>query len=90
MQFRKRAAVVLAASASAVALMGAPAFASTASHHSSGPSSTWITSGDGSILGGNQVFIPINVPVNVCGNAIAVLGIAGAGCQGGASVNNSY
>jgi ChpA-C len=89
MQFRKRAAVVLAASASAVALMGAPAFAATA-HHNSGPSSTWITSGDGSILGGNQVFVPINIPVNVCGNAIAVLGIAGAGCQGGASVLNSY
>lgn len=90
MQFRKRAAVVLAASASAVALMGAPAFASTA-HQASGPSSTWVTSGDGSILGGNQVFIPINIPVDVCGNAVAVLGIAGsAGCQGGASVNNSY
>ncbi len=91
MQFRKRAAVVMAASASAVALMGAPAFASSAHYSNSGPSSTWITSGDGSILGGNQVFIPINVPIDVCGNAIAVLGIAGsAGCQGGASVNNSY
>jgi hypothetical protein len=90
MQFRKRAAVVLAASASAVALMGAPAFAASA-HDNSGPSSTWITSGNGSILGGNQIFIPINVPIDVCGNAIAILGIAGsAGCQGGASVSNSY
>ncbi|HLH59332.1 MAG TPA: chaplin family protein [Streptosporangiaceae bacterium] len=89
MQFKKRAAVVLAASASAVALMGAPAFASTA-QQASGPSSTWVTSGNGSILGGNQIFIPINIPVDVCGNAVAVLGIAGAGCQGGSSVNNSY
>ncbi|QKG24210.1 chaplin family protein [Actinomadura verrucosospora] len=47
------------------------------------------TSGNMSILGGNQVYAPISVPVNVCGNAIgAVLGIAQAGCKGGASVTS--
>jgi hypothetical protein len=30
--------------------------------------------------------IPVSIPVNVCGNAAAVLGIATAGCQGGAEV----
>ncbi|WP_327088806.1 chaplin family protein [Nonomuraea sp. NBC_01738] len=45
-----------------------------------------ITSGDSSILGGNQVFAPISAPVNVCGVAVAVLGGAYAGCQGGAAV----
>lgn len=44
------------------------------------------TSGDHSVLGGNQVIAPISIPINVCGNAIAVLGIAGAGCHGGAFV----
>ncbi|MGI5224823.1 chaplin family protein [Actinoallomurus iriomotensis] len=44
------------------------------------------TSGDGSILGGNQVNVPISIPVNVCGNAIAVIGGARAGCRGGAAV----
>ncbi|MEO5876719.1 MAG: chaplin [Streptosporangiaceae bacterium] len=44
------------------------------------------TSGNSSVLGGNQVFAPISIPINVCGNAIAVLGIAGAGCEGGAVV----
>jgi hypothetical protein len=45
------------------------------------------TSGNLSILGGNQVYAPISAPVNVCGNAIgAILGIAQAGCKGGASV----
>ncbi|MDL4815366.1 chaplin family protein [Actinomadura opuntiae] len=45
------------------------------------------TSGNMSILGGNQVYAPISVPINVCGNAIgAVLGIAQAGCKGGAAV----
>ncbi|MBC6458474.1 chaplin family protein [Actinomadura sp. HBU206391] len=44
------------------------------------------TSGRRSILGGNQVFAPISLPVNVCGNAIAILGGALAGCEGGAKV----
>ncbi|MEU8108409.1 chaplin family protein [Nonomuraea muscovyensis] len=47
------------------------------------------TSGHGSILGGNQVVAPITAPINVCGNAVAVLGKAFAGCKGGASVHNS-
>ncbi|MEO3825396.1 chaplin family protein [Actinomadura sp. B10D3] len=40
------------------------------------------------LLNGNQVFVPISIPVDVCGNAVAVIGGAQAGCKGGASVNN--
>ncbi|MEV0590289.1 chaplin family protein [Nonomuraea cavernae] len=47
------------------------------------------TSGDHSILGGNQVNAPINAPVNACGNAVAIFGSSDAGCKGGASVTNS-
>ena len=32
---------------------------------------------------GNQIFAPIQAPVNVCGNAVAVLGYASASCEGG-------
>ncbi|MFC6896526.1 chaplin family protein [Nonomuraea dietziae] len=39
------------------------------------------------MLSGNQIFAPISIPVNVCGNAIAVIGAAVAGCKGGASVD---
>ncbi|HLU96567.1 MAG TPA: chaplin family protein [Thermobifida alba] len=39
-----------------------------------------ITSGKRSVLGGNQLVVDANVPVNVCGNAIAILGIAYADC----------
>ncbi|MEU4235122.1 chaplin [Nonomuraea sp. NPDC026600] len=46
------------------------------------------TSGDSSILGGNQVNAPISAPVNVCGNALAIFGSSTAGCKGGASVKN--
>ncbi len=47
------------------------------------------TSGNGSILGGNQVEAPISAPVNACGNALAIFGSSDAGCKGGASVKNS-
>jgi LPXTG-motif cell wall-anchored protein len=40
------------------------------------------TSGNGSIGGGNQIVADVDAPVNVCGNSIAVLGVAGADCTG--------
>ncbi len=48
------------------------------------PSGT--NTGNISVLGGNQVNVPVSVPVDVCGNAAAILGFATATCQGGASV----
>ncbi|MBC6463373.1 chaplin family protein [Actinomadura sp. HBU206391] len=35
-----------------------------------------------SILGANQVSVPISVPIVVCGNALGLLGSASAGCGG--------
>jgi hypothetical protein len=32
---------------------------------------------------GNQLFAPVQTPVNVCGNAIAIFGSASASCEGG-------
>jgi len=48
------------------------------------------TTGDGtggsvSVGSGNQVTVPVSVPVSVCGNAAAVLGASSAGCAGGTS-----
>ena len=43
-------------------------------------------SAGGSILGGNQVNMPISAPVNVCGLAVGVLGSAFASCGGGVNV----
>lgn len=48
------------------------------------------TSGKGSVLGGNQVSAPVTVPVDVCGNSVAVLGVAGADCKGGATVGTGH
>jgi hypothetical protein len=47
------------------------------------------TSGSGSVLGGNQGHMPAHAPVNVCGNAAAVLGDSAAGCEGAAAVQKS-
>ena len=47
-----------------------------------------VTSGTGSVGGGNQVYAPVSAPVNVCGNAAAIFGTAVAGCEGGAKVVN--
>ncbi|GLZ15316.1 hypothetical protein Acsp04_55510 [Actinomadura sp. NBRC 104425] len=46
------------------------------------------TSGKSSVLGGNQVNAPVSAPIDVCGNAVAVLGVAQAGCKGGATAAN--
>jgi hypothetical protein len=78
-QLKTRVAGVLATSACAVGLIGAPAFASTHNDHV-------YDSGNTSILSDNTVNIPISIPVDVCGNAIAILGFAEASCQGGAGV----
>ncbi|GAB2483365.1 ligand-binding sensor protein [Nocardiopsis aegyptia] len=41
------------------------------------------TSGNGSVLGGNQVVADADVPINVCGNSVsALIGMSGAQCTG--------
>jgi hypothetical protein len=65
---RKLAATGVVATAAAGALMfSAPAYAGDG---------TDVRSSDGSVLSGNNV--PIAVPINVCGNSLAVIGILGA------------
>jgi hypothetical protein len=78
-QMKTRVAGVLAMSACVVGMMGAPAFASTHNVH------IYNIKND-VILSGNTVNIPITIPVDVCGNAIAIFGFAEASCQGGAGV----
>ncbi|RSN66233.1 chaplin family protein [Actinomadura sp. WAC 06369] len=78
---------VLGFAITASALAAAPAaFAGDNGHAHNGPFSGNKTSGNFSILGGNQVIAPISIPISACGNAVAVIGVAGAGCEGGAEV----
>src|SRR5688500_7817622 len=51
------------------------------------PAQADITSGRNGVLSGNQLFFPITAPINVCGNAVAVIGVAVAGCKGGAGAH---
>jgi hypothetical protein len=40
-----------------------------------------------SLLSGNDVNAPVSAPIDVCGVAVALLGGANAGCEGGAASN---
>ena len=46
-----------------------------------------VSAGNNGILNGNQVQAPIQVPIDVSGNSVAVLGVAGAGSTGGSGAN---
>jgi hypothetical protein len=48
-----------------------------------------VSSGNAGLLSGTQALIPVQIPINICGNAIAVLGSAEAGCKGGASATDA-
>ena len=76
MQIKTRVAGVLATPAAAIAIMGGPAFASN---------NPVVGDGNIPILSGNNVQIPVQVPVDICGNAAGRLGFANASCQGGAA-----
>ncbi|MPZ26836.1 MAG: DUF320 domain-containing protein [Micromonosporaceae bacterium] len=49
---------------------------------------TLTSSGNVGLLNGTQALIPVQLPINLCGNAIAVLGTAQAECEGGATATN--
>lgn len=64
------AVTAITAAAAGVLFAGSPAMAN----------SNAFTSGNGGILSGNQLIADLDVPVNVCGNSIALLGVSGANC----------
>ena len=80
MQIKTRVAGVLAVSAAAVAIMGGPAFASNQP-----VVGNIVGNGNIPVLSGNNVQIPVQVPVDICGNAVAILGFSDASCMGGAA-----
>ncbi len=60
------------------------------------PASAAVTDGGGngnagilSLLSGNDVNAPVSAPVDICGVAVALLGGANAGCEGGAASNTA-
>ncbi|MGI5206322.1 chaplin family protein [Spirillospora sp. CA-108201] len=102
--FKKLAATgILGFAVAGSAFAAAPAYAATfggdwdhhgKGHHGKGHDENWFshnkTSDNFGILNGTQVIAPISVPVNVCGNAVAVIGGASAHCKGGSSVKYGH
>jgi len=66
---------------------GAVANAESATTESANSTEAWTTGYNAGILNGNQLSNTIQLPINVCGNSIAVLGFADASCGGGAVAN---
>ncbi|MFJ9693339.1 chaplin [Kitasatospora sp. NPDC101183] len=64
--FKKAAALSLAASGLVLGAAGG-AFASSGAEG--------VAAGSPGVLSGNQLQIPIHIPVNVCGNSINVIGL---------------
>ncbi|MFC5005296.1 chaplin family protein [Dactylosporangium cerinum] len=56
----------------------------SASTESANTTEDWTTGYNAGLLNGNQFDTTLQVPVNVCGNAIAVLGFSSASCGGAA------
>ncbi|MFI0352297.1 chaplin family protein [Actinomadura sp. 9N407] len=71
----------------AVAIFGA-AEAGCGSGASVQDGSGGVTTGRNGAVAGNQVNAPVSVPVNICGNSVAILGRTVASCTGGAEVGN--
>ena len=98
--FKKLAATgILGFAVAGSALAATPAYASAygggwdhhgkGHHHGGGAGNGNTTAGNFGVLNGTQVVAPISAAVNVCGNAISVIGIAGSGgCKGDVSANN--
>ena len=97
--FKKLAASgILGLAVAGSALAATPAYASAYGggwghghhgHHGGGAGNGNTTAGNFGALNGTQVVAPISAAVDVCGNAVAVLGIAGSGgCKGGAHASN--
>ena len=76
MQIKTRVAGLLAVSAAAIAMVSDPAFASN-----NPVTGNIVGNGNVPILSGNNV----QIPVDICGNAVGLLGFANASCQGGAA-----
>ncbi|MFS2295099.1 MAG: hypothetical protein FWJ90_20775 [Actinomadura sp.] len=76
---------VLGFAVAASVLAAAPAQAAVHGGHG-GDGSHNTTAGNIGILNGIQVITPISSAIDVCGNAVAVAGIANAQCKGGAVV----
>ncbi|GAB3655322.1 chaplin family protein [Glycomyces tarimensis] len=52
-----------------------------------GPGGDLTTQDNVGLGNGNQLYAPIQAPINVCGNAVAVLGYASASCEGGSDAD---
>ncbi|WP_027341962.1 chaplin family protein [Hamadaea tsunoensis] len=74
-------------SLNAGALTAGALMAAGTAAHAADP--TLVSSDNLGILNGTQALLPIQAPIDICGNAVAVAGVADAVCHGGAAAGLS-
>ncbi|GAA3045321.1 hypothetical protein GCM10020229_65720 [Kitasatospora albolonga] len=75
---RKLAYGTLGTAATAALLLSGAAAAAAHGHghgHTSGASAEAVVAGSPGVLSGNNVQVPIHIPVNLCGNTVDVVGL---------------
>ncbi|MFI5532565.1 chaplin [Kitasatospora sp. NPDC051853] len=75
---RKLAYGTLGTAATAALLLSGAAAAAAHGHghgHTSGASAESVVAGSPGVLSGNNVQVPIHIPVNLCGNTVDVVGL---------------
>ncbi|MGW4893750.1 chaplin [Kitasatospora sp. NPDC004240] len=70
---RKLAHGVLGTAATAALLVAGAGAA--AAHHVDGASAEGVAAGSPGVVSGNQVQVPVHVPVNLCGNTVDLVGL---------------
>ncbi|HET6635697.1 MAG TPA: chaplin [Streptomyces sp.] len=71
MKSMKKAAVVIAATGMALGASTGVAFAG--GHDGSGATAEGAAIGSPGVLSGNNIQIPISIPINICGNSVNVI-----------------
>ncbi|MFD0275934.1 chaplin [Kitasatospora sp. NPDC127111] len=70
---RKLAHGVLGTAATAAMLAAGAGVA--AAHHANGASAEGVAAGSPGVASGNQIQVPVHIPVNVCGNSANLVGL---------------
>jgi hypothetical protein len=77
---------LVAVAASVSIVLASPAGAGLATGLNTGLNSGPNSNGNGGVVSGDTLIIPVSIPVILCGDSIALTGRGQAGCRGGASV----
>ena len=78
---------ILLASALVLGVSGAGCDGGSAAQMETTEAGDMTSAGNNGLLNGTQAQVPIQVPVDISGNSVSVLGVSGAGSTGGSAAD---